>query len=147
MEIGFFPNRDAEPCGFEMAHPIRTAAAVRILVDANISKVTFDHGPIPAINSPAMKMEFAAAPLIDFAKLKAGDKVNFTLSGSGGSYTVQSTTPCPGGLIGSQGIHAHRQAEVTENAPRNTRVGYARKDRSGRSRNLMMWLLSLEGGV
>ena len=56
-------------------------------------KVTFDHGPIPAINWPAMTMEFAVAPSVDLAKLKTGDKVNFTLSGSGGTYTVQSISP------------------------------------------------------
>ncbi len=58
-------------------------------------KITFDHGPIPAINWPAMKMEFAVAPSVDLAKLKTGDKVNFTLSGSGGTYTVQSISPAP----------------------------------------------------
>ena len=56
-------------------------------------KVTFDHGPIAAINWPAMTMEFAVAPSVDLAKLKTGDKVNFTLSGSGGTYTVQSISP------------------------------------------------------
>ena len=58
-------------------------------------KVTFDHGPIPAINWPAMTMEFAVAPSVDLAKLKTGDKVNFTLNGSGGTYTVQSINPTP----------------------------------------------------
>jgi Cu/Ag efflux protein CusF len=52
-------------------------------------KVTFDHGPIPAIDG------FAVAPSVDLAKLKTGDKVNFTLSGSGGTYTVQSISPAP----------------------------------------------------
>ncbi len=58
-------------------------------------KITFDHGPIPAINWPAMKMEFVVAPSVDLAKLKTGDKVNFTLSGSGDKYTVQSISPAP----------------------------------------------------
>ena len=58
-------------------------------------KITFDHGPIPAINWPAMSMEFAVASSVDLAKLKTGDKVNFTLSGSGGTYTVQSISPAP----------------------------------------------------
>jgi len=58
-------------------------------------KITFDHGPIPAINWPAMKMEFAVAPSVDLAKLKTGDKVNFTLSGSGDKYTVQSISAAP----------------------------------------------------
>jgi len=58
-------------------------------------KITFDHGPIPAIDWPAMKMEFAVAPSVDLAKLKTGDKVKFTLSGSGNTYTVQSVSPAP----------------------------------------------------
>jgi len=64
-------------------------------VNAANHKVTFDHGPIPAIKWPAMTMEFAVAPSVDLAKLKTGDKVNFTLSGSGGTYTVQSISPTP----------------------------------------------------
>lgn len=58
-------------------------------------KVTLDHGPIPAINWPPMKMEFAVASSVDLAKLKTGDKVDFTLSGSGNTYTVQSIRPAP----------------------------------------------------
>jgi len=58
-------------------------------------KITFDHGPIPAIDWPAMKMEFAVVPSVDLAKLKTGDKVKFTLSGSGNTYTVQSISPAP----------------------------------------------------
>jgi Cu/Ag efflux protein CusF len=64
-------------------------------LNAASHKVTFDHGPIPAINWPAMTMEFAVAPSVDLAKLKMGEKVNFTLSGSGGTYTVQSISPAP----------------------------------------------------
>jgi Cu/Ag efflux protein CusF len=56
-------------------------------------KVTLDHGAIPAIKWPPMKMEFAVAPNVDLSKVKTGDKVDFTLSGSSDSYTVQSITP------------------------------------------------------
>jgi Cu/Ag efflux protein CusF len=56
-------------------------------------KITLDHGPIPAIQWPAMKMEFAVAPSVDLSKIKTGDKVNFTLNGSGNTYTVQSVSP------------------------------------------------------
>src|SRR5258708_13261444 len=42
-------------------------------------KATFDHGPIPAINCPAMNMEFAAVPSVNLANLKPGHNVNFTL--------------------------------------------------------------------
>jgi Cu/Ag efflux protein CusF len=40
-----------------------------------------------------MKMEFATAPSVDLSKIKAGDKVQFMLSGSGSTYTVQSNSP------------------------------------------------------
>ena len=40
-----------------------------------------------------MKMEFAADPTIDLGKVKPGDTVRFTLSGSGSAYVVQSIEP------------------------------------------------------
>ena len=71
-----------------------TASATGTVTSLNASgrKVTIDHGPIPAIKWPAMKMEFPVAPSIDLSKLKTGDRVTFTLSGSNNSYTVQSIT-------------------------------------------------------
>ena len=83
----------------KMSDPKKATAATAngtiTALDAATHKITFDHGPIPAINWPAMKMEFAVAPSVDLAKLKTGDKVNFTLSGSGGTYTVQSISLAP----------------------------------------------------
>ena len=35
------------------------------------------------------------APSVDLSKVKTGDRVQFTLSGSGNSYTVQSISPGP----------------------------------------------------
>lgn len=77
-----------------------TAALLTLLVlpaalNAADRKVTLDHGAIPAIKWPPMKMEFAVAPNVDLSKLTTttGEKVDFTLSGSGSSYTVQSITP------------------------------------------------------
>ena len=51
-------------------------------IDAAGSKITFNHGPIPEIKWPAMKMEFPVAPSVDLSKVKVGDKVRFTLIGS-----------------------------------------------------------------
>ena len=62
-------------------------------VNAANRKITFDHGPMPEIKWPAMKMEFAVAPSVDLSKVKTGDKLRFTISGSGSSYTVQSIAP------------------------------------------------------
>jgi Cu/Ag efflux protein CusF len=65
----------------------KTAAGVGTVIAVNPAnrKVTLDHGPMPEINWPAMKMEFATAPSIDLSKVKPGDKVRLMLSGSGES--------------------------------------------------------------
>lgn len=62
-------------------------------VNAAARKITIDHGPMPAIKWSAMKMDFATAQSVDLSKVKAGDKVEFTIKGSGSNYTVQSIAP------------------------------------------------------
>lgn len=62
-------------------------------VDTAARKVTLDHGPMPSIPWPAMKMQFPVAQSVDLSKVKAGDKVEFTLAGSGSSFTVQAIAP------------------------------------------------------
>jgi Cu(I)/Ag(I) efflux system periplasmic protein CusF len=64
-------------------------------LNAGGRKVTLDHGPMPEINWPPMKMEFAVAGGVDLSKVKAGDKVRFTITGSGSAYTIQSLSPSP----------------------------------------------------
>ena len=73
----------------------KTASGTGTVVALNAAgkKITFDHGPMPEIDWPAMKMEFAVAPSVDLSKVKTGDKLRFTLTGSGKTYTVQSITP------------------------------------------------------
>ena len=72
-----------------------SATGTIIAVNTANRKVTLDHAPIPDINWPAMKMEFSVAPGVDLSKVKTGDRVQFTLSGYGNSYTVQSISPGP----------------------------------------------------
>jgi Cu(I)/Ag(I) efflux system periplasmic protein CusF len=74
-----------------------TASATGTVTAVNTAdrKITFNHGPIPEIKWPAMKMEFPVLPSVDLSKVKVGDKVRFTLSGSGNAYTVQSINPAP----------------------------------------------------
>jgi Cu/Ag efflux protein CusF len=79
--------------GGQKAATTASGTGTVIAVNAASRKVTLDHGPIPAIKWGAMKMEFATAPSVDLSKIKAGDKVQFTLSGSGSTYTVQSISP------------------------------------------------------
>ena len=73
----------------------KTASGTGTVVALNAAgkKVTFDHAPMPEIYWPAMKMEFPVASSVDLSKVKTGDKVKFTLTGSGKTYTVQSISP------------------------------------------------------
>ena len=73
----------------------KTASGTGTVVALNAAgkKITFDHGPMPEINWPAMKMEFPVASSVDLSKVKTGDKVRFMLTGSGQTYTVQSISP------------------------------------------------------
>ena len=60
-----------------------------IAVDATAGKITLDHGAIPAVGWPAMKMGFSAKP--DLLKgVAVGDKVDFdlTVTGSAGEVTA-----------------------------------------------------------
>jgi Cu/Ag efflux protein CusF len=91
---GTSPNMNTMPgMGSTSQDKTTTGVATVTAVNSAIRKVTLDHGPLPDINWPAMKMEFATAPSVDLSKVKPGDKVRFTLKGSGNSYTVQSMSP------------------------------------------------------
>ncbi len=88
------PNMKNMP-GMSNTKQETTASATGTVTAVNAArrKVTLDHGPLAEIKWPAMKMEFATAPSVELSKVKVGDKVRFTLSGSGSSYKVQSITP------------------------------------------------------
>jgi Cu/Ag efflux protein CusF len=63
-------------------------------VDPAKHMVNLSHGPIPAINWPAMTMDFPVAPEVDLGSVKAGQAVEFTLAeAGGGKYTVTSIKP------------------------------------------------------
>ena len=54
------------------------------------NKVTISHGPIAAIDWPAMTMGFSAASPEMLQGLSAGDKVNFQFQQSGSDYVITS---------------------------------------------------------
>lgn len=63
-------------------------------VDTAKRTVNLSHGPIPAINWPAMSMDFQVAPEVDLSGVKTGQSVEFTLADAGsGNYTVTSIKP------------------------------------------------------
>lgn len=58
-----------------------------VSVNASTGAITIEHGPIKEINWPAMTMGFTAKP--DLLKgVAVGDKVAFTIKGSGENYEV-----------------------------------------------------------
>ena len=83
------------PMGQSSAQPMGLVSGTGTVaaVDAGTRKVTFEHEPIAAMKWPAMKMEFAVAPSVDLSKVKTGDKLRFTFTAAGNSYTVQSVAP------------------------------------------------------
>jgi Cu/Ag efflux protein CusF len=90
---GMQPDMKQMPEMADVQRATASATGTVTAVNAADRKVTFNHGPIPEIKWPAMKMEFLVAQSVDLSKVKVGDKVRFTLSGSGNAYTVQSIAP------------------------------------------------------
>ncbi len=65
-------------------------------LDLTKGRVELDHGPIPSMKWPSMKMGFAVEHVGEIAKLKKGDKVEFELLGrpnKDGDYVVTRIVP------------------------------------------------------
>ena len=60
-------------------------------VDPAKHTINLSHGPMPAINLPAMTMDFAVAPGVDLSTVKPGQQVDFTLAPKPGSKDYQVT--------------------------------------------------------
>jgi len=75
----------AMPVGSMMGKGSGTVTAI----DVATGKITLDHGAIPAVEWPAMKMGFSAKPEL-LKGLAVGDKVDFdvTVTGSAGEVTA-----------------------------------------------------------
>lgn len=73
------------PVGSKMGKGSGTVTSI----DAAAGKITLDHGAIPAVGWPAMKMGFSAKPEL-LKGVALGDKVDFdvTVTGSAGEVTA-----------------------------------------------------------
>ncbi len=86
------PGHGAHPAATESIAATGTVKSI----DAAGGKLVIDHDPIPALKWPKMVMDFRLADKTLVDKIKAGDKVNFTLApGEKGSYTVTAIEPAP----------------------------------------------------
>ncbi len=70
------------PGAFLVAQAIDKASGEGVVkgVNATERKVQIEHGPIPALQWPAMTMAFDVAPDVDLKGLSSGAKIKFTLS-------------------------------------------------------------------
>ena len=50
-----------------------------VAIDLENRKIGLDHGPVPALHWPAMKMAFSVLDSVDLSSVKPGDRVQFTL--------------------------------------------------------------------
>jgi Cu/Ag efflux protein CusF len=64
-----------------VAEAVEKASGEGVIKDVNAEerKLQIAHGPIPALQWPAMTMAFSVAPDIDISGIKPGAKVKFTL--------------------------------------------------------------------
>jgi len=68
-------------------------------IDPVKGRVELDHGPIPSLKWPAMKMGFAVTDRSALARLKKGDAVEFELRGEpdeNGDYVIEKIAPAGG---------------------------------------------------
>jgi len=62
-------------------------------VDAASRTVNLAHDPIPAINWPAMVMDFQVARGVDLNGLRPGQVIEFVLVNQGGAYLITAIKP------------------------------------------------------
>ena len=64
-------------------------------VDKAAGKLTIAHGPLTNLNMPAMTMAFRVADAAMLDKVKAGDKIRFTVERVDGVFTVTALEIAP----------------------------------------------------
>ncbi|EGT4254518.1 copper-binding protein [Citrobacter amalonaticus] len=69
--------------------PVVSATGVVKGIDRESDKVTIEHGPIPALNWPAMTMRFTITPQTQLNDIKPGDNVAFTFIQQGNLSLLQ----------------------------------------------------------
>lgn len=69
-----------------------TEGEVRKL-DQNANRITLKHGPIQSLDMPAMTMVFRVKDRAMLDKIKAGDRVLFSVEKIGDTYTVTRIEP------------------------------------------------------
>ncbi len=87
------PMDNADMSMMEEGGVMQTASAEGTVtaIDAGAGTITIEHGPVPAVEWPAMTMGFAADDA-QRASVAAGDKVNFTFDKTADGGKIVSIT-------------------------------------------------------
>lgn len=75
----------------EPTYKTGTGTAVVMAVDKAAGKIKLNHGPIPALKWPGMKMGFTAKAEL-LKNVAVGDKVAIGVRSGGGKYEITSIT-------------------------------------------------------
>ena len=71
-----------------------------VAVDQAARKIGLDHGPVPALQWPAMKMDFTVMDAVDLSGVRPGDTVQFTLHKvESGAYPIAELCPASGPAV------------------------------------------------
>lgn len=70
-------------------HPVVNATGEVKHIDMQEKKITIAHGPVAALNWPAMTMRFTLTPTTHLQDIKPGDKVEFTFVQQGNISLLQ----------------------------------------------------------
>lgn len=81
--------QQAQQGGHDSHHPAATLSDGEVRkVDKDAKKITIKHGPLAALDMPAMTMVFQVKDPAMLDQVKAGDKVKFQAEKLGGAFTV-----------------------------------------------------------
>ena len=84
----FLPSRAQAAASSGQAASVSASASGEVRrVDAASGRITIKHGEIAALELPAMSLVYHADPAL-LAKVKPGDKINFTATRQGSRYVV-----------------------------------------------------------
>lgn len=84
-------NSEASETAAPPSATVASATGVVEAVDADAQTVTIAHGPVAALEWPAMTMTFQA-PNVDLTTIEQGDEVSFEITSSGTDTSITSIT-------------------------------------------------------
>ena len=90
IAIPGFTMDDMPMSSEKVSEKVITGKGKVMSINKSTNQIRLKHEPIPALNWPAMNMEFKVKEKALLDKVKIGDNVTFTLAPSGQDYVITS---------------------------------------------------------